>query len=60
MYDDFTVFEDAYNLPLLSPQVTNGENGQLGAHAVDHNNRPVIKGLPFLDDVKPDSQSNAS
>jgi len=52
--DDFTVFADAYNLPVRPPQVTNGENGHLVEHAVDHNQQTSNQGTPAMDDVKPE------
>jgi len=50
--DDFTVCADAYNLPVRPQQDTNGENGHLGEHAVDHNQQTRNQGTPALDDIK--------
>jgi hypothetical protein len=48
-----------FNLPVRSPQVANGERVHLDEHAVDHNQRTSNKGIPTVDDVKPEQLSYA-
>jgi hypothetical protein len=57
--NDFTAFADAFNLPVRSPELTNGESGHLEEYAVDHNQQTSHQGIPAVDDVKPDQLSNA-
>jgi len=49
---DFTAFEDAFNLPVCRPQVPNGKTGDMGKHAVVHNQQTSNQETPAEDKSK--------
>ena len=57
--NNFTAFADAFNLPVRSRQVANGETEHLDEHAVDHKQQTSNQGTPAVDDVKPVQLSKA-
>ena len=59
MYNNFTAFADAFNLPIRSPQVASGETGHMDEHAVDHTRQTSYQGTTAVDDVKPGQLSSA-
>jgi len=50
--DDFTAFQDAFNLPVCCPQVPNTKTGDMGKHAVVHNQQTSNQGTPAEDKSK--------